>query len=119
MSSTKNKPKLGRPTDFKPEYCEMLIEHMKKTQTYESFSTELGVCRKTLYNWERDNPSFLHAKRIGKEFFERSMFNIGMSIATGKIKGNPACFIFLAKNTTSFRDDVPPETDHIEGLDFE
>lgn len=57
--------KEGRPTDYKPEYCQMLIEHMEEGYSYESFGGVIGVAEKTLYNWEKHHPEFLHSKEIG------------------------------------------------------
>ncbi len=56
------KPEMGRPSEFKPEYCEMLIEHMSKGLSFEAFAGVIGVCKKTLYNWADTIPQFLHAK---------------------------------------------------------
>jgi hypothetical protein len=57
--------KEGRPTDYKPEYCQMLIEHMEEGYSFESFGGIIGVAEKTLYNWEKQHPDFLHSKEIG------------------------------------------------------
>jgi hypothetical protein len=59
---------VGHPPDYKPEFCEMLIEHMRQGLSYESFAglDEVDVCIKTLYNWERQFPEFLQAKERAK-----------------------------------------------------
>jgi DNA-binding XRE family transcriptional regulator len=57
--------KVGRPTAYNEEYCEMLIEHMKKGLSFESFAGVVGVANQTIYNWEKEFPEFLEAKRIG------------------------------------------------------
>jgi len=56
----------GRPTEYKREYCEMLIQHMSKGYSYTSFAGRIGVSFKTLYNWEGVYEEFLQAKRIGE-----------------------------------------------------
>lgn len=66
MEETKNP--IGRPTDYKPEYCEMVDDYLAKTgknqmhlPKIESFAIFLGVVKKTLYNWADKYPAFLHA----------------------------------------------------------
>ena len=34
--------KVGRPTDYKKEYCELLIEHMAAGFSFESFAGKLS-----------------------------------------------------------------------------
>lgn len=53
----------GRPTEYKPEHCAELLEHMQSGLTYESFAGRIGVCRQTLYNWEKEHPEFLDTKK--------------------------------------------------------
>lgn len=57
----------GRPPDYKPEYCAMLIDHMSKGLSYETFSAKIGTCRQTLYNWEKEYPEFLDTKKAAME----------------------------------------------------
>lgn len=56
----------GRPTDYDPIYCEMLLKHMEDGLSFEAFAGVAGCCEKTLYNWEKEHPEFLQAKNIGK-----------------------------------------------------
>jgi hypothetical protein len=57
----------GRYTEYRPEFCDRLIDHMGEGLSYESFAGTLGVCKKTLYNWEKEFPEFEQAKGIGLE----------------------------------------------------
>ena len=59
MEATKNP--VGRPTDYKPEYCERVVELGKEGFSHAQIAAELDVCRNTLYNWANDNPEFLSA----------------------------------------------------------
>jgi hypothetical protein len=59
--------KVGRPTDYKPEYCELLIEHMSKGLSFEAFGGIVRKSKQTLYDWLQANPEFLDAKMTGTE----------------------------------------------------
>jgi hypothetical protein len=54
---------LGRPTLYKPEYCQMLIDHMAQGFSFESFAAVTNTTRETLYHWCDSQPDFLHAKK--------------------------------------------------------
>lgn len=55
----------GRPTEYKPEYCDMVIEHMSMGLSFESFAGLIGTCRSTLYNWMEKFPDFMDSKKRG------------------------------------------------------
>ena len=59
---------VGRPSKYKPEYCERVIELGKLGKSIEQIACELDVGTKTLYNWQDENPEFLHALGLAKEF---------------------------------------------------
>lgn len=59
--------KVGRPTKYKKEYCELLIEHMTKGLSFESFGGVIGTHKKCLYDWAEKYPEFSYAKELGTE----------------------------------------------------
>ena len=63
----KEKIPAHRPTEYKQEFCGLLIQHMMNRRTFESFAgrPEVMVGRKTLYNWTEQHPEFLYAKEVG------------------------------------------------------
>lgn len=67
--------KVGRPTDYLPEYCERVIELGTLGYSHAMIAAELGVARKTLYNWQDEHPEFLHAimhaRDLAQAWFER------------------------------------------------
>ena len=73
MEATKNP--VGRPTDYKPEYCDKVIELGKEGMSHAEIAAELGVCRNTLYNWAEVHPEFLsastRARDLAQAWFER------------------------------------------------
>lgn len=116
MATTKRKP--GQPTKYKPEYCDMLIEHMRNLHSFETFAVDINVDRDTLYEWCKVHKEFSDAKKRGRLALQKGMENVGKGLMTGKLKGNVAAWIFYAKNTTPWRDDLPPEDEDVDGIDF-
>ena len=89
----------GRPTKYKPEYCQLLIEHMSSGLSYQSFAGKVSVSIETIYDWLKAHPEFLDAKKIGTvkmlEFYE----SVGVKGMLGEIPNyNLGTWIFNMKN---------------------
>jgi hypothetical protein len=117
---------MGRPTKYKPEYCQELIEffsmppyrEIAETITYKDgtkkettklvpnnlpflfeFAHKIGVETKTLDNWTKEHPDFLHAYKKAKEKQQAFLVN---NCLTGLFQQTFG--IFTAKNITDWRD---------------
>jgi hypothetical protein len=88
----------GHPTHYKPEYCDMLVDHMNDGLSFESFAGVVGTCKQTLYNWAEANPDFLDAKKQGFEKSRLFWEKTGTKLATGQLDGNATMAIFNLKN---------------------
>jgi len=97
-SERKGSKKMGRPTKYKPEYCQMLIDHMAEGLSFDAFAGKLGLERKTLYNWAKRYPEFKEAKQIG---WDKNLFfweKVGIDGILGRIKNfNAVAYIFNKK----------------------
>jgi hypothetical protein len=111
---------IGRPTEYKPDYCEMLIAHMESGLSYEAFGGVVRVSKQTLYNWEKAHPEFLDAKNVGKSleriYWERiardGLYNETIKDDDGMTVNrsvNSAILIFNLKNRLGWRDKQPDE----------
>lgn len=61
----KKPPRRGMPRvayKYKEEFCEMLVAHMAKGYSYESFAHEIDVHRDTLFAWEKDHEKWAEFK---------------------------------------------------------
>lgn len=58
----------GRPTDYRPEYCEKVIELLKQGASIEEIGLELDCGYSTVYQWMKDHPEFSQAIKKGREF---------------------------------------------------
>jgi len=109
---------VGRPTDYKPEYCEMLINHMAKVYSFESFAGLIGVSKQTLYDWRKKYKEFLDAHNVGKSKVQLGVEKMFKGQATGQMKGSPASLIFWAKNITGMKDDPVDLDEGYEDMEF-
>jgi hypothetical protein len=100
----------GRPSKYKEEYCEMLIAHLTKGFSYETFAAIVNVDRDTIYEWETAHPKFSDAKRLGVSKAHYFWENIGLHGTTGQIPGfNVTCWIFNMKNRFKWHDNIKVE----------
>jgi transposase len=65
---TEEKRPVGRPSKYDPKFCDEVIALGKIGKSVEAIGALLGVGTKTLYNWRDENPEFLHALDMAKEF---------------------------------------------------
>ena len=57
----------GRPTGYKPEYCDTAIELGKQGKSPNSIACAIGVARPTLYAWAEKHEEFMTALKIAKQ----------------------------------------------------
>lgn len=97
---------VGRPSKYKPEYCDVLEGHFEQGYSYEAFAGRIGVSKQTLYDWEKAHPEFLDAKRryegLTQLFWEGRL----IALAKDKDEGNATAIVFGLKNRApdSWRD---------------
>jgi transposase len=61
---TKNPP--GRPTKYRPEYCEQVIQFMAEGKFLFQFGNMVGVIPETLTLWQHEHPEFATAVKAAK-----------------------------------------------------
>lgn len=77
---------MGRPSKYKPEYCEALVIHMRAGNSIESFGSNLHCSVQTIYNWLDKYPAFLEAKRVGTSHLHKFLEDMGKMLATGQLR---------------------------------
>jgi hypothetical protein len=65
---TETKHPGGRPTDYRPEYCEVVKKCLNKGMSIMSIARKLQVSKQTLYDWKDAHPQFLDAVKKGIDF---------------------------------------------------
>lgn len=57
---------VGRPTEYRPEYCELVIEKMGEGFSLTAFAGYIRVARETIYEWIKVHREFSDAVSRGK-----------------------------------------------------
>ena len=60
------KSKRGRPSNYKPEYCEKIVEVMAQGYSLEAASAKLDIPIRCLYDWQAKHPEFSQATHEGR-----------------------------------------------------
>lgn len=98
---------MGRPSLYRPEHCEQLVEHLAQGFSFESFAGIANVSRRTIYDWVDAWPDFKEAKEAGEAkgllYWER--------IIRDPKAIHPSIWIFTMKNRFGWRDRSPEEED--------
>lgn len=107
----------GRPTDYRPEYCQMLIDHMKQGNSFESFGAVADCAESTLYVWRDANPEFSEAYKRGSAYSRKFWEDLGI---VGTVEGknfNATTWIFNMKNRFKWTDrqDITTDGEKITG----
>lgn len=102
---------VGRPTKYKPEYCQMVVDHMADGASLTSFAAEIDVARSTINEWIDANPDFSEAVKRAKAKCAAWWERLGRNNAiTGD--GNATLVIFGLKNMAAEDWREKQEIDH-------
>jgi hypothetical protein len=69
------KKKLGRPSEYDPAFCDVVIEEMSKGYSKEATAGYLRIAKETFYRWTREHKDFKDAVSIGESLSQRHWEN--------------------------------------------
>ena len=58
----------GRPTDYRPEYCALVVQLGKEGKSVVQMACAIDVARQTLYQWAEDHEDFSDAFTRAKQW---------------------------------------------------
>lgn len=94
----------GRPTKYKPEYCDEVIRMSKYGASKAEMALELDVAKSTFDLWAQEHEEFSVAVKKAVEISQGWWERTGRQAAIGEIEGfNATSYIFNMKNR--FKDD--------------
>ena len=86
--NTEEKYVFGRPTKYKKEYCQVVIDKMAEGYSKEACAGFLNISKVTLYEWAEKYPDFMNAISIGETksqmFWEGSLVKHHIHTKNGK-----------------------------------
>lgn len=116
-----------RPTDYKPEYCQMLIDHMSQGYGYISFGADINVGKSTLYRWEEEHKEWKEAKAIGYakglKFFETLLTSDATGVmpkslkakGSKKINSNNVLFVLRTRFHQEYKEQMAVDNTSSDG----
>jgi hypothetical protein len=57
----------GRPTLYRLEYCDQIVEAMAAGLSAEAAAAKICISARSLFNWQRQHPEFLQAIQEGRQ----------------------------------------------------
>jgi hypothetical protein len=100
----------GRPTDYKPEYSELVYKLCLLGAIDTEMADIIGVTEKTFNNWKKKYPEFLQSLKKGKEIADAEVGNKLFERACGY--SHKAVKIFCDKGdivTEEYIEHYPPD----------
>lgn len=102
---------VGRPSKYKPEYCERVIEDMSTGLSLTAFAGSIPVARSTINVWMDQHPEFSEAVKVGTSARVR---RLEMDLLTADQGPRVTSRIFALKNAAP--DEWKDKHDHnVEG----
>ena len=96
--------KVGRPTDYKPEYCDTVIQLGLDGYSYTQIARHLDVAKSTLYDWKAAQPEFAYALTRARELAQAWWEDIGRNQMVLPVQGFSAS-LFAKQISCRFPED--------------
>lgn len=116
---------MGRPTKYKPEYCERIIELSSDGKSIAQCCADLKISRDTWHEWKKNHTDFSDAVKKAEQLRETWWTQMGLAAMTGKakvngeiVKVNSTMFIWLSKNVVGWRDKLDIKEQDDDEYDF-
>jgi hypothetical protein len=94
----------GRPTDYRPEYCERVIELGKDGKLPAQMAADIGVTKQTLHEWARTHSEFSDAFDKARVNAEAWHLEKATETAIGQRGGNAPMAKFLLSAAFGYRE---------------
>ena len=95
--ATSPKRPVGRPTAYRPEMCQQLIEAMAGGHSAEAGAAKIGISARSLFEWQKLHPEFLMAIQEGRHRAVLFWESLAIDVARGK-PGNSQMITLALKN---------------------
>ena len=103
----------GRPTDYRPEYCDQVIAFMAQGYSLTAFAGSILVSRETIYAWGRAHREFADALNRARP---ARVTALETKLLTCKAGGVVAASIFALKNADPVEWREVRTTNHVHAV---
>lgn len=100
---------VGRPSKYKPEFCETVIELGKKGKSLAQMAAHFDVARSTIDQWAEDHPQFSEALTRAKTHCQAWWENTGQE---GLFLDKFNAPVWKKSMEARFRDDYTERQEH-------
>ncbi len=107
----------GRPTKYRPEICEQVVEWgaLGKSKTW--IAAKLGVCKRTVQLWEQEYPDFLAAMTRAKALEQMWWEDVGQeALGTREFQASVWSRSMAARFPDEWRESTKSDTTVTGGL---
>jgi hypothetical protein len=94
---TKPKHAGGRPTLYRREMCDRLVEAMADGLTAEAAAARIGISARSLFYWQQQHPEFLQAIQEGRQRSQLWWEERALAMANGE-SGNTQIVVLGLRN---------------------
>ena len=94
---TKAKHPGGRPTLYRREMCDRLVEAMAGGLTAEAAAARIGISARSLFYWQQQHPEFLQAIQEGRQRSQLWWEERALAMANGE-SGNTQIVVLGLRN---------------------
>lgn len=108
------KYKTGRPTKYKKEFCEDVVEFMSKGKGLIQFAASISVGKDSIYLWDKKHPEFSEALKIGRLKCEAYWADFIQDKMINDENINVPAFKYHGANMFGWRSEPPPTKEEIE-----
>jgi hypothetical protein len=88
---------VGRPSTYRPEMCQQLIEAMAGGHSAKAGAAKIGISARSLFEWQKLHPEFLRAIQEGRHRAVLFWESLAIDVARGK-PGNSQMITLALKN---------------------
>jgi hypothetical protein len=105
--------KCGRPTSYRPEFCERIVVLMAEGRSLDGCASILGVHPDSLYEWQKKFPEFSDAVRAGRAAATTFWENRLLDVARGG-SGNAQAIQWALRNRSKAASGWHNDTQRLE-----
>lgn len=107
MAEVKEKRPVGRPTKYRPEYCEQIIELGKQGKSIAQMASHFDVDKASIFDWDKSHPDFSTALARAKAHSQTWWENTAQQNMDNR---NFNAQLWLKSVASRFRDDYTEQT---------